>query len=556
MSERPAQARSIAAGGFAPLREVVFRWLWIASLAANVGQWMRDVGAGWLMKDLSDSSRFMVALMQAATTLPLFLLSIPAGALADVLDRRRLILTCQMVSVVLAAGLALLAYFGQASPWSLLAATLGLGVCAALSNPAWQTVMTDLVPREQLPAAASLNSVSLNLSRAIGPTIGGVIVALAGPWATFALSALALVGVCVVLASRKPRLPNRTVRAERFLGAMKAGVRYVRFSAPMRAVLVRTLSFVPAAGAIWALMPVVAGDHLGLDSRGYGLMLGALGAGAVAAGFALPGLRLRLGPNRLLALGTLVYAAGVATIALAPIGWLGVAMMLPVGAGWITLVTSLNVAAQSGAPAWVRGRALACYLSAFFGCWALGSIAWGLVAQRFSLGETLLASVALLVLGLVTLARWRLRLVDADDLDRSDHWEDPRPAQDIAPDDGPVVITIRYRIRPEDAQAFQAAMAPVATTRYRDGAISWMLSRDTEEPERWLEVFIVESWEEHLRQHQRVTQADRRVQQAARAFHQGPGKPEVWHLIAADVRPAPEAPGDDDPREAGDSERG
>jgi MFS family permease/quinol monooxygenase YgiN len=535
---------------------VVFRWLWIASLAANVGQWMRDVGAGWLMKDLSDSSRFMVALMQAATTLPLFLLSIPAGALADVLDRRRLILTCQMVSVVLAAGLALLAYFGQASPWSLLAATLGLGVCAALSNPAWQTVMTDLVPREQLPAAASLNSVSLNLSRAIGPTIGGVIVALAGPWATFALSALALVGVCVVLASRKPRLPNRTVRAERFLGAMKAGVRYVRFSAPMRAVLVRTLSFVPAAGAIWALMPVVAGDHLGLDSRGYGLMLGALGAGAVAAGFALPGLRLRLGPNRLLALGTLVYAAGVATIALAPIGWLGVAMMLPVGAGWITLVTSLNVAAQSGAPAWVRGRALACYLSAFFGCWALGSIAWGLVAQRFSLGETLLASVALLVLGLVTLARWRLRLVDADDLDRSDHWEDPRPAQDIAPDDGPVVITIRYRIRPEDAQAFQAAMAPVATTRYRDGAISWMLSRDTEEPERWLEVFIVESWEEHLRQHQRVTQADRRVQQAARAFHQGPGKPEVWHLIAADVRPAPEAPGDDDPREAGDSERG
>jgi MFS family permease len=359
---------------------VVFRWLWIASLAANVGQWMRDVGAGWLMKDLSDSSRFMVALMQAATTLPLFLLSIPAGALADVLDRRRLILTCQMVSVVLAAGLALLAYFGQASPWSLLAATLGLGVCAALSNPAWQTVMTDLVPREQLPAAASLNSVSLNLSRAIGPTIGGVIVALAGPWATFALSALALVGVCVVLASRKPRLPNRTVRAERFLGAMKAGVRYVRFSAPMRAVLVRTLSFVPAAGAIWALMPVVAGDHLGLDSRGYGLMLGALGAGAVAAGFALPGLRLRLGPNRLLALGTLVYAAGVATIALAPIGWLGVAMMLPVGAGWITLVTSLNVAAQSGAPAWVRGRALACYLSAFFGCWALGSIAWGLVA--------------------------------------------------------------------------------------------------------------------------------------------------------------------------------
>jgi quinol monooxygenase YgiN len=303
-------------------------------------------------------------------------------------------------------------------------------------------------------------------------------------------------------------------------------------------------------------MPVVAGDHLGLDSRGYGLMLGALGAGAVAAGFALPGLRLRLGPNRLLALGTLVYAAGVATIALAPIGWLGVAMMLPVGAGWITLVTSLNVAAQSGAPAWVRGRALACYLSAFFGCWALGSIAWGLVAQRFSLGETLLASVALLVLGLVTLARWRLRLVDADDLDRSDHWEDPRPAQDIAPDDGPVVITIRYRIRPEDAQAFQAAMAPVATTRYRDGAISWMLSRDTEEPERWLEVFIVESWEEHLRQHQRVTQADRRVQEAARAFHQGPGKPEVWHLIAADVRPAPEAPGDDDPREAGDSERG
>lgn len=512
----------------------MFRWLWVASVASNVGTWIHEVGAGWLMTELN-SSPTAVALVQAATTLPIFLLALPAGALADVVDRRRLLLVTQSVMVVLAGALAICSWQGLTGTSLLLVLTLGLGVFAAFSNPAWQTTMTDLVPREELPQASALNSVSINLSRAIGPAIGGVVVSAAGPWAAFALNAASFVGIIGVLWNWSYRAPHRAVPAERFVGAIKAGVRYVRYHPPMIAVLVRTASFVLFASALWALLPLVARQQYLLSSTGFGVLLGCLGAGAVSATTFVTRLRRVLSPNVLVAGATVGYAAAIALLGASTRPVVGGAALVIAGAGWLTVVTSLNVAAQSGTPPWVRARSLACYLSIFFGCMAIGSAVWGVVATQSSLSRSLLIASGGLLVGLFTLVRFRLIPITGEELAESKHWAEPVVADSINPDDGPVVITIEYRIRREDAEQFRVSMGPVARTRYRDGAIQWTLSRDTEDPERWLEVFIVESWAEHLRQHDRVTVGDQRVQEYAKGFHVGPDKPVVRHSIAAQV---------------------
>lgn len=515
----------------------IFRWLWIAGLASNAGTWMHEVGAGWLMKQLSTGNPLMVALVQAAGTLPMFLLSVPAGALADVGDRRRIILACQLVSLVVAALLAVVTEFGAVTPSLLVLATLALGASAAIANPAWQTAMTDLVPREQLPAAASLNSVSINLSRAIGPTIGGFLVGAAGPQAAFALNAVSFVGVSIVLWRWKPKRKSQSSLAERFFGALRAGYRYVRHSEPMHAVLVRTASFVLFASALWALMPLVASTHLSLSASGYGALLGCLGAGAVTMGLLLPRVRAAIGPNRLVVVASVMMASVMALLALMPVAAVGYAVFLVYGGAWITLVTSCNIAAQAGVPAWVRGRALAWYLSVFFLSMTIGSLLWGEVARQSSITTALLAAASGLVLGLATIARYAFKTPAGEALQFSDSWADPVVNGEIDPDDGPVVVTIEYRVRTTDADAFRRAMEPVSVTRYRDGAISWMLTRDTEDTETWLEVFVVESWAEHLRQHDRVTKADEELQSLARGFHQplhgeGP-RPKVRHFVAA-----------------------
>jgi len=524
-------------GPLTPFRVRAFRWLWVAALASNIGTWMHEIGAGWLMKDLTGGSKIMVALVQMATTLPLFLLSIPAGALADVLDRRRLILSCQIGALILAALLAIITWKHEVAPLGLLLVTMGLGTLAALANPAWQTIMTDLVRREHVPQAAALNGVSINLARAIGPTIGGLLVAAQGPQAAFALNALSFCGIALVLWRWDHKPPNRAALAERFFGAIRAGARYVRHHPPMQAVLWRTASFVLAASCLWALMPVIASEHVAIGATGYGLMMGCLGAGAVVGGLTLPRLRRSLGPNAIVVLCSVVYAGAMATIALLPREIVTYPCMFIAGLSWLAIFTIFNGSAQLSAPSWVRARALACYLAVCYAGMALGSLTWGAIAQRLGIRDALLIAAAAELLGLATLLRYRIARSSGEDVTMSRHWEDPAVSHPIDPEDGPVVITVEYRIEPEDADAFRAAMAPVAQTRYRDGAFSWTLSRDTEEPRRWLEVFFVESWAEHLRQHERVTLADRRVQDHAKAFHrprQGePARPVVGHYIAA-----------------------
>jgi MFS family permease len=569
MAEPGSQAEANAAseaGAFSPLRYSLFRWLWIAALASNIGTWVHEVGAGWMMTELADpaSSRYklMIALVQAFTALPTFLLAVPAGALADVVDRRKLMIWGQAAMLVAAGALALAAFGGHVTPGLLLVVTFTLGAGAAMINPAWQTAMTDLVPRSELPQASALNSISINLSRAIGPAIGGVVVAQFGPAAAFALNAVSVVTIIVVLASWKYQPPHRAAPGERFLGAVKAGVRYVRHSATMRAVLVRTCSFVIFASALWALMPIIAREELKLGAAGYGVLLAFMGAGAVTGAFVLPGLRRKLGLNGVVVSASVMYACVLMVMALVrkqptlhagtltfPI--VAIAGMFAAGMCWLAMVTTLNSSAQTSTPSWVRARALACYLALFFGSMAMGSMLWGWLAGHVGTVTTLLIAAGGLVVGLVSLPLYKLQAVSGEELDKSKSWADPIVSGEISHDDGPVVITIEYVIDVGDADVFREAMQPVANTRYRDGAMTWVLSRDTEEPTKWLEIFIVESWGEHLRQHERVTVADKRVQDTAKAYHKGSSKPVVRHFIASPTgvnqrQPAVPEPAHDD----------
>ena len=534
----PASIPVISA--WAPLRRRVFAALWIGGLSVNIGIWIRETGAGWLMTDLRPTP-IMVSLVSVSTTLPMFLLSIPAGALADVLDRRRLMLVVQIFGMLIAALLAATVLAGRITAELLLLCMLALGAAQALVNPAWQAAMADLVPREELPAASTLNSVSLNLSRAIGPGLGGVAMAyLAGPIAAFVISALSFIAIIAALAFWTPAQPARSqssLSGERFFGAMRAGLRYVRHSPPLHSVLVRTLSFVLAASSLWALMPLIARDHLGTDAGGFGTLMGCMGLGAVLATLVLPRVRTRLNSNQQVVFATILYAVALTLIALVPDKRAALPAMALAGAAWVTMVVNLNVAAQTGVPPWVRGRALATYFTVFFGSMAVSSPIWGAIATVTSLPTAMLISAAVALAGLVTMLRFPLTLPSAADLERSGHWESPQVSRAINPDDGPVVITIEYFIPEARSAEFAAAMQPVAQTRWRDGAISWTLARCTENPRRWLEVFVVESWAEHLRQHDRVTHGDRKVQDHARSFHEPtsgePERPRVSHFIAA-----------------------
>lgn len=413
---------SATSSALAPLRRPTFRWLWVAGVGTNIGVWMHEIGAGWLMAqhfaDDPPRAAWYVSLLPAATTMPMLLLSLPAGTLADVLDRRRIMLATQACMLLLALALTIAAWTGHAPPALLLLVTLGLGIGAAATNPAWQTAMTDLVPRDELPAASSLNSVSLNVSRAVGPAIGGVLIASlihSGPPVIFALRAAAIVAMLIVLARWNYAPPRRGVAREGFLVAIIAGLRYVRQSPPMLAVLIRTASFVLFASSLWALMPVIARDHLHLHAGGYGLLMACMGTGAVLTTALLPALRARYSSNRLVLGASLLYASALTVIATTHSPFAGVPAMIAAGAGWVTMVVILNVSAQTCTPAFIRGRALATYFTVFFGCMALGSPAWGKVAQQTSIPTALLIAAGGMTLALVSLLRWRIAPPMTDD---------------------------------------------------------------------------------------------------------------------------------------------
>lgn len=525
-----APASDAVSGPWSPLRRPVFRALWIAGLASNVGTWMQNVGAAWLMTSL-EPTPFWVSMVQAASSLPFFFLAIPAGALADVVDRRRLLLVALGWLALMTALLAVLSFAELVTPGGLLALTFAIGIGSAFAAPAFLAIIPELVPRNEIPAAVSLNGISMNLARAAGPALGGLVVALVGVAATFAANTVSYAGVITAMA-RWRRTPHEgRLPPEDLFGAMRSGLRYVRHSRPLQVVLARVALFVVPGSAVWALLPLYAREQLALGPAGYGLLLGFFGAGAVAGGLVLPGLRARIGAQRITTVSALGYAVALFALGAVPSLGMAAAALVVAGAGWLALLTTLSAAAQMTLPGWVRARGLSVYLLVLFGGLALGSALWGAGAESIGVPRTFeLAGAAVAASRLFV---WRLRLPDgeAPDLSPAPRWPDPQLATSFETERRPVLVTVEYDVDPADAEAFARRMRALGRIRLRDGALRWGLWADAARPGRYLESFVVESWLEHLRQHERTTAADREVQGLARALHRGAEPPRVTHFL-------------------------
>jgi MFS family permease/quinol monooxygenase YgiN len=517
-------------GAFAPLRHPVFRSLWTAVLVANVGTWMQNVAAAWEMTSLTRSPT-LVALVQSATSLPVVLVALPAGALADIVDRRRLLVACQAWIAAVATLLAGLAFAGALTPALLLGLTFLLGLGLAMWAPAWLATIPDLVPRPELPSAVTLGGVSVNTARAVGPAIGGVLLALAGTGAVFAANALLTTAAALAFARYGPRRESG-VSAEHVTSAVLAGGRYVRFSPELRRVLWRTAAFMFGGSALWAMLPVVAREGLGLGSSGYGLLLACLGTGAVAVVPALSRLRAVLAPDAVAALSGTAFALGTLALALAlPLG-ITCALLAVAGAGWTSTLAVFNTAAQQVLPAWVRARALAYYLLVVQGGLAAGSAVWGWLAGRTDPETALLAALAVLAASVLAGALRPLVRLVAEPLPLAS-WPDPLIAvEEPAPDDGPVLISVGYEVPPPELDAFLSAAAQIEPIRRRDGAIAWQLYRDLATPTRFVEVFETRSWGEHLRQHARSTLADEPTERALARWRVERDEAAAQHLVA------------------------
>ncbi|WP_231999131.1 MFS transporter [Mycobacterium sp. 1081908.1] len=485
---------------WAPLRNRVFRALFIAQFVSNIGTWMQIVAAQWFLVE-SHSSDVVVALVQTASLGPTLLLGLFAGALADLFDQRRLLMVLQSYAVLVALALALVTYLGRLSPAWLLAFTVAIGCASALTAPAWQAIQPEVVARAQISAAATLASVSVNVARAVGPAIGGVVVALAGPAAVFALNAVSFAGIIVALMTWQRSRQLAPLERERLRQAVVSGLRYVRHGPIFRRILLRAALFLFPASALTALLPVAAAQRWESGPTGYGVALGAIGVGAVLAVAVAAPLRRRFSDNVLLAACAAVY--GLAPLAAV---WLPFAAAMPFlvlsGTAWLITLTTLNAAAQLSLPRWVRARALSIYLLALTGAQAIGSYAWGLVATREGLDVAMIASAILL--GVVALSVGPLPLRPATGkvnvFDVSSTLPVPTMVSEPSDDDGPVLVSVSYRVPAENLKDFVTAMGAVRRSRLRTGGHSWQLYQRVGEPDTFVERFTVASWTEFARQ--------------------------------------------------------
>jgi len=474
----------------------------------------------------------LVPLVQTATTLPVMLLALPSGVLADLIDRRRLLIATQGA---MAAGVGLLASLtgaGLTTPAVLLTLLFVIGCGQALTAPAWQAIQPDLVPAEQIPAAAALGSMSINGARAIGPAIAGVLVSLSGPTLVFALNAVSFVGIVFVLIAWRRPAVERNYPPERALAALSAGGRFIRSSPIVRRILLRAALFIAPGSAIWGLLPVIAADRLGLSSSGYGLLLGALGAGAVLGAFLLSRLRARFGQNILLTVGAAGFAVATVTLAMVPSVAIVALGLVIGGASWLLSLSTLNASMQLSLPAWVRARGLSVYQLIFMGGQALGSVVWGVLAEATTSSTSLLVSGALLVICGLSSLWWPLHAKTNDlDMTPSSHWPEPTLIFEPEPLDGPVLVLTAYRVAPSDEDAFLAAMAVMGRSRQRTGAAQWRLFRSIEHESTFVETFVVRSWGEHMHQHHtRLTGQDRLIEEAVE--HYIDGVPVSEHYLA------------------------
>ena len=520
-----------SASAWAPLYQPIFRRLWGVSVVANICLWMNDVAAAWMMTSLSGSPA-MVALVQTASTLPVFLLGLPSGALADIVDRRRYLMVTQFWVAGSATLLGLAVVSGAINPTLLLVLVFANGLGLAMRWPVYSAIVPELVPRAQLPAAMALNGVGMNASRIIGPIVAGLLIAGAGTQWVFVLNAaLSLVSGLAIVGWRRERKIS-ALPGEQFLGAIRVGAQYVRQSARMRTVLLRVSLFFAQSAALVGLLPVIARQMPGGSAGTYTVMLAAMGAGAIMSAFLLPRWRAAHPHDELIRRGTLAHAAAILVAAFAPNVWVALPAMVVAGLAFLTVANTLAVSAQLSLPDWVRARGMSVYQMALMGGSALGAAFWGQVATFTSIRTSLvLAAIA------GTTALWltrRQRIEDApiEDLTPSRRLKAPVAQWTFDPSDGPVLTTIEYRVDPARADEFRAVMEETRRRRVSRGALSWELFRDTTDPGRFIEYLVDESWTEHLRRFERLTATDEALRDRRLSFHLGEEPPVIRRCIA------------------------
>jgi MFS family permease len=529
--ESAVTSSAVAAdSALAPLRIRVFRVLWLAQLGSLIGTWMQTVGAQWLLVD-EPAAETLVALVQTANMSPVFLLALPAGVFADVFDRRRLLIVVQASAMLVAGALAALTAAGTVTPALLLTFTFLLGSAQTLTMPAWQALTPELVPRNQLPSASALGGISMNLARAVGPAVAGLLIARVDVAAVFALNALSFGFMVLALVTWRRRPVEPDDRPERFGAAVVAGGRYIRHSRVVRRILLRSLLFVVPGTVVWALLALVANRRLGLGPGGYGLLLAALGIGAVAGAFALPRLRRLTSTNGIVLLASLVYAAALLVVALVDSPAAVTVVLFAAGAAWLAVMANLNATMQLFLPGWVRARGLSTYQIVFVGGQGVAALVWGVLAEQVGLVAVFLAAGALMLAGAISLRWWPLRDIEGMDRSPASYWPEPHLDFDPEPDDGPVLVTVTYQV-PEDRETrFLEAMESVRRSRQRSGASRWNLYRDGADRHQFVETFLVPSWAEHVRQHdERLTGADQALEERAIALAEA--TPQVQHLFS------------------------
>lgn len=526
----PAEKRAAGMSLLAAFRFRMFAILWIATIVSNIGGWMYGAAAGWLMTELTKDA-LVISLVQVASSAPLFLLALLAGALSDVVDKRRLLIWGEGVTALLSAIFAAVVWLNWVTPASLLWFMFLISVCGALTSPAWQAVVPSLVPREELPSAIAANSVGFNLSRAVGPALAGAIIGPLGIAAPFVINAVSNFGVIGVLIGwREPNPAEGTLPPERFSSAVGVGLRYAINNIALRRTFVRTIAFFLFASSYWALLPLVARLRVNGGAAIYGLLLGAIGLGAVCAAFVMPYLKKRFGADGVVAMASVGTTIALALFGIAREPVVALIASIVAGASWIVGVATLNVSAQLSLPDWVRGRGLAMYMTVMFGSMTLGSALWGQIATVTNLQVALFIAAGAMLSAIPLTWRWKLQTGEALDLTPSTQWPAPVVSHSVEGEDGPALVTIEYRIGADDRQSFLSALYQLQHERLRDGANSWGIFEDTSQSGRFLETFLVSSWTEHLRQHQRVTNADYVLQKyIIRLLRE---EPRITHFVA------------------------
>ncbi|HYI27745.1 MAG TPA: MFS transporter [Bradyrhizobium sp.] len=529
MKEPPKRSMFAGDGVAAPLRHVVFRRIWLASLLSNLGLLIQGVGAAWAMTQMT-SSADKVALVQTALILPIMLISMPAGAIADMYDRRVVALVSLAIALAGATALTVMAWLNLVTPNILLAFCFIVGCGMALFGPAWQSSVSEQVPAEHLPAAVALNGISYNIARSFGPAIGGVIVATSGAVAAFGANAVLYVPLLIVLFLwRRSSEPSRLPR-ERLNRAMVSGVRYIANSPSIRTVLARTLVTGIIGGSVSALMPLVARDLLQGGAQTYGIMLGAFGMGAVIGALNIGTLRKQMSGEAAIRACTISMAGAIAAVALSRQPVLTAAALVVAGAVWMAAVALFNIGVQLSAPRWVAGRSLAAFQASIAGGIAIGSWGWGYLTDMAGVQTALLVSAAMMLVSPL-LGLWlRMPPVGARNED-AEVLADPEVRLSLTGRSGPLVVEIEYRVDQESARAFHNVMQEVQLSRQRNGAYGWSIARDIADPELWTERYHCPTWLDYLRQRNRTTQSERALHQRAMDFHLGPDPIRVRRML-------------------------